>query len=256
MIKDATLWDRARQTAVLISAIGQSTVPVLPSLGFGQEVGDRSDVVKTPLTPVDAAFSIWGLIFAACLVYAVHQALPREGSRPLFRAIGWPTALAFTSNALWELDVIFRGFGSLSVALIVMILFAILTAHVRYRRLGAAVDPVYRWTTGPAIGLLSGWISAATVVNLASVSLLFGSDLPTSTVAAILALLAAALFATGVQYVAGSSAWYGGAFAWAAAGIAMANGENAIGWVAAAVALAIVAAATLSEMRRLRSGSR
>ncbi len=255
-MNDATLLDRARQLAVLTTALTQATVPLLPRFGFGVEVGTRSDAVKTLLTPPDATFAIWSVLFAACLVFAIHQAQPSQASRPVFRSVGWPAALAFSANTLWELDVIGRGFSVLSLLLILTILIAILVAHYRAQCLNAWKDPVLRWTTCPALGLLAGWITAAAIVNAGSIVRRAGSDIFQAPAVAAAALIFAAAAAISVQRWAGNSLWYALSFSWAMAGIAIgafSAGATALVWTSSMVAAGILIHSVASQWRHARN---
>ena len=105
-----------QRTAILLLAILQVLVTLLPSLGLGEPIGERSDAVRTAITPAGWAFSIWGLLYAGSLAYAIYQFLPAQRTNALLARIGWASAGAFLGNALWALYTQFvdlkRAFGS------------------------------------------------------------------------------------------------------------------------------------------------
>lgn len=73
--------------APIVFAILQILTPVLPQLGIGEPIGDRSDVVRSLVTPAGWAFSIWGPLYAGSLVFAVYQALPSQRDNGLLASI-------------------------------------------------------------------------------------------------------------------------------------------------------------------------
>ena len=64
------------------------------------------DAVLTPalmntLRVAGYAFSIWSLIYAGILAYAVRQVLPQTGESEMINRMGWPSAVAFFGIGLW-----------------------------------------------------------------------------------------------------------------------------------------------------------
>ena len=95
-------WDSVRQAANLVGAFCQVGVTVLASVSI-QEVVERGP--GSLVEPALYAFTVWALIFALSLVYAVYQALPANRENPLLRRIGWYTAGAFACTGLWSVFV-------------------------------------------------------------------------------------------------------------------------------------------------------
>ena len=75
-VRDGEGWamsvDTVRQTANVVGALFQVLAGPLGMLIFGVGVGAVSDANSTLVVPAGYAFSIWGLIFALCLAYAVY----------------------------------------------------------------------------------------------------------------------------------------------------------------------------------------
>ena len=70
-----------QRLAVIIAVFVQIGATFLPQLGFGDPIGDRSDSVRTLITPSGWAFAIWGPLFLGSALFAHWQR----------RAFGRPT---------------------------------------------------------------------------------------------------------------------------------------------------------------------
>ena len=159
-----SLSDVTRQFAVVFGAIFQ----IYASYGVGSSVGVIAQEYRSLILPATYAFAIWGPIFVLCLVYAIYQALPRQRANPIFRAIGWWTAGAFIANGAWSYTYTERQFILAQVILFAGFVFAG-SAYLRFARERSAANATNldNWLTGPTLGLLFGWITAANVAGLA-----------------------------------------------------------------------------------------
>jgi hypothetical protein len=164
-------WDLARQAANLVGALFQVGAPVLTS----EAVGRVSDENGTLVVPADYAFSIWALIFLLCLAYAAYGApLPANRESPLLRRVGWFSAGAFLFNGLWEILFPARQF-LLAQALVVAIFVCAAFAYLRIARSGpGGLSATERWLVALPLGLLFGWITAATLVSFATTLVALG----------------------------------------------------------------------------------
>jgi len=166
-MNDARKTDIARQAANVLGAVAQFAVPTLT---FRGDAITRLDEANPSLVvPGDYAFTIWTLIFALCLAYAVYQALPSNRTSPLLRRVGPFTAGAFGLNALWcvlvpagqffaSLVVLSGIFACLALA------FAGLVRTARERHLSVTE----RWLVALPLGPFFGWITTANTVSLPS----------------------------------------------------------------------------------------
>jgi hypothetical protein len=95
--------DRVRVIAVAVTAVLQAAAAPLTTraLGPSSNTGVISDANVTPITPAGYAFSVWGLIYAACIALAIYQLLPSQQERTVHRQTGWWLAGAFFCAALW-----------------------------------------------------------------------------------------------------------------------------------------------------------
>lgn len=158
--------DRLRQVSNLVFAIGQAAAPsITPALGL-PPVGQISDRYPTWVVPAGYAFSIWGLIFGLSIAYAVWQLLPAQRENPLLRSVGWLTAIAFAGSMAWQF-VFPAGMYAVSVALIVTTLVSLAVAVGRMAGWRAPFTGAERWLVWITCGIYLGWITVATVANVA-----------------------------------------------------------------------------------------
>ncbi|WP_040337675.1 hypothetical protein [Candidatus Blastococcus massiliensis] len=192
--------DGIRAAAVVVAAVAQVVGSPLGSAVSDRSVGDVSDETGSLITPAGYAFSIWGVIFAGALAWAVHQALPSQRGRELHRRTGWPLALAFAGNAVWE--ILFPLIGISQPLLPVVVIFGIVAATaVAWARLqDLSPDGLGRLLPAALAGLLLGWVTIAATVNTGQAGVALGAE-PTGTAAewwAVAALVAVGLIASGL----------------------------------------------------------
>ncbi len=224
-------------------------------VGDAVAVGAQSDAVRTALTPAGYAFSIWGPIFLAALLYAAWQ-LRADDPRPV--SAGPWVATAFWGCATWQILVPVGGFGW--GAQIVLGAIA-LSATVAARALATPPRREGRpgWLIAVPLATLAGWTVAASCVGLSATLVDSGavSQVRLSggwPVVALLAL-AAGLGAAAVVAVRGHPLTLA-ALVWALVAIGVGNGGNpAWGaleqgalWAAGGLLLAV----TLLALRRKR----
>src|SRR5829696_1707279 len=158
------LSDITRQFANVFAAVFQ----ISASYTVGSSVGAIAQEYRSSILPATYAFTIWGPIFILCGIYAVYQALPAQRENPIFRAIGWWTAGAFLANGAWSYAYTSRQF-LLAQAIIVAGLILAGGAYLNVVRgvPAARAANIDNWLIGPTLGLLFGWLTAASVVGLA-----------------------------------------------------------------------------------------
>ena len=129
----------------------------------GQTMGMVSAKYPTLLTPAGYAFSIWGLIFLALVIYAVWQLLPGQRRISLPDALAKPLTLASIATGAWV--VLFANELILpSVGVMLLILGCLVVAYGRARRrIFADAAPAL---AGVPLSLYLGWISVASVINI------------------------------------------------------------------------------------------
>jgi benzodiazapine receptor len=184
----------------------------------GLSTGALADLNPTGFTPSGYVFSIWSLIYAGLIAFAVSQLV---GGEPL-RARGGAILPAFYINAAgniaWILAWHYR-----QVPLSFLIMLAILgSLGAIYRTLRRQGRPDWRQflTIDGPFSLYLGWITAATILNLAAVffdrgAYPFGLEMDQWALVSVAA-------ATGIYAWLGASSRdpvYAAVFVWAAGGI-------------------------------------
>lgn len=245
-----------QRLAILLLAFLQILVTLLPSLGFGAPIGDRSDGSRTLITPAGWAFSIWGPLYAGSLAYAVYQFLPAQAHNGLLARIGWASAGAFLGNAAWALYVqsIALDFGS-----VLIILFTLLCLLHIYRTFAGAAHAFSRgerFLVVLPLSALAAWLTAATIVNIAATLKYHGVD-PGGSAAAISAaiVLVGGLIAAAALWAGRGNPWYALVFLWALAAIYAAGGQQQA-LIAAAAALAALLVLIAAAARLGRADNR
>ncbi|MGD8166179.1 tryptophan-rich sensory protein [Herbiconiux sp. P16] len=173
--------DRTRQVVVAAGAVIAVVGSFIGSGAAGgtpiqDAAGGALSADATLIAPAGPAFSIWSVIYAGLLAYAVWQFLPRQTASPRQRRLGYPIAVTLLLNAAWILSVQ-AGLLALSAVVIVVLLAALLLTFVlvvRTRRSGQSwVESVV--VDGTA-GLYLGWVCVATAANLTSALMVAGFD--------------------------------------------------------------------------------
>lgn len=195
----ATAHDTTRNIIVAVSA-------VLALLGgfFGSGAAGGTQIAdaaggalqadSTTIAPGGPAFSIWSVIYAGLIAYAIWQFLPKQRTAGRQRRLGYPLAASMLLNAAWILSVQ-AGLLWLSVLVIVALLAVLVYAFLiaADTESHGVIDAI---VTDGTVGLYLGWVSVATLANIAATLAdggWDGSPLGPDGWGAILALAAAAV---------------------------------------------------------------
>ena len=249
--------DVTRQTLNVVGAVAQVGAGAVVGPGVGLVANEH----RSSILPAGYAFTIWSFIFLLFAAYAAYQALPSRRTDPLLRSIGPWTAGATIGNGIWTLLFPNRLFVPAQLMIVTITVCAVVallryqTATVRHEASGFE-----RWIIGLAVGLLAGWITAASFVGFAGtlVTLGWGASGDGAAAGGSGLLLFAGGVAVAVLLAAGNGelvAWlaYAGAVVWALVAVA-ANNAAGSGFVAA-VALAVAAAVMVLVALLLRANS-
>ena len=249
--------DQLRRLLCLLLPWVQIATAFLPALGFGTSMAAVSAASRTPVVPAGYAFSIWSLIFLLAAAYGIWQFLPANRGSALARLTGWPLAGSFAANTLWQ--VTSQLTGSVGFGLLLVLLLSLACALTALFLARSTPEPGFgpRWIVTPLTGLLAGWLTAASFVNLSSAArqadILPAHGLA-STLAAVVILLAAGGAAAALTWLLRrDGGWFAAALLWAFAAVVAANlGINQVNIpaaLAAAVMFALVLAVALQRRR-------
>ena len=245
-----------RRVAVALAVAFALAVPAAQALtGWGQTAAEFAADGDETLRAAGYAFSIWGLISLWLAAYAVWQALAAGRGSRAAAAAGWPSVIAVAGCGLWLIasgeDWTWATLGIIAVSAA-----AAIAAILR----GAAASGGgrgERWFVLWPLALLAGWLTVATLVNLATVLTARGLVTPEES-GRVLALAGVAAVAGLAILVARRTrlALYPAAIAWGLAAVAVAERDTppllagaVLGAVLAAGAAASVLPADLRSAR-------
>lgn len=243
------------KTVVMVSAVAAVVVSFLGSGAWigtpiAEAAGGALSATSTLVAPAGPAFSIWSVIYAGLIVYAVWQFLPGRTAR--HDALRAPIVASMLLNAAWIL-AIQLGQVWLSVVVIVALLAVLVRVFVllQQRTPEGLADAVI---TDGTMGLYLGWVCVATIANISAWLVSLGITDGARVWAVVVLVVAAAVGLLLVRYSSGAIAptlsivW---GLGWLAQGRLSGELTDAtVGWTAV-LAAAIVAVSTVAT--RLRS---
>jgi hypothetical protein len=255
-----TAKDLARQI-IVISAFCFMIIAAMVGTGLfgGTPVQDLQDGALDQdgsyLAPARPAFSIWTVIYLGLFAYTVWQALPRQRGSERQRALGYLIAGTMALNGLW---LVTAQFGSLPLTVLAIIVLLALLG-VTFSR--TVIEPADGWADRLLVdgvtGLHLGWVTLATVANIAAWLTAVGSpDWESSAdLWGVVVLIAVAVIGLGIEI---ASRWRLGpalALAWGLVWLAVGRLEGmphstAIGVTAIIVAAVILGAALIGTAAR------
>jgi hypothetical protein len=239
--------------AVIVMNTLSNTLPL-----NGRTAGEISDALPSYFTPAGYTFSIWGLIYLALLGFTVYQALPMGQNKPFLRQIGWLFAVSSVANIVW---LFAWHYGWLLLSPFIMLILLV-TLILIYMRLGIGrTDTTLTWAERLLVqfpfAIYLGWITVATIANIASVLAKLGWSgfgIAGPTWSAIMILVAVVV--AGSVLLNRRNLAYAGVLVWALFGIRAAYpAVPVIATTAVIAALLIIALAILGYVRTRIPGS-
>jgi len=160
--------DILRQAVVLLATIAtiafngiSQSIPI-----GGNTSADISNKYTTFFTPANYAFAIWGVIYLLLLVFGIYQALPGQRQNTNTRKVGWLFVLSCVLNCTWI--VLFQYDQILpSIIVIIIFLLTLIAIYVRLEIGRAGVSTWDRWLIHLPFSVYLGWLSVATIANIA-----------------------------------------------------------------------------------------
>ncbi|HHP7245553.1 MAG TPA: tryptophan-rich sensory protein [Elainellaceae cyanobacterium] len=163
--------DFARQIVTLVSIISTFAVNALSNVVpiNGLTIGEISNLEfgGVMIIPANYAFAIWGLIYLGLFAFGAYQMRLAQRENPRLQRGGYWLAIACLIQIVWVFLFLNRSFW-LSVVAMIGILLSLIRYYVP---LGIGIEKVSRrdrWLIDVPISIYLGWISVATVVNVAS----------------------------------------------------------------------------------------
>jgi tryptophan-rich sensory protein len=160
--------DTLRQVLVLVATVAtiafngiSQAIPV-----GGRTSADVSNQYTTYFTPANYAFAIWGVIYLLLSGYAIYQALPSQRANANARKIGWLYILSCALNCVW-ITLFQYNQIAMSVVVIIGFLLTLTAIYVRLDTGRAKVSTADRWLLQMPFSVYLGWLSVATIANIA-----------------------------------------------------------------------------------------
>ncbi len=163
--------DRLRQILTVAAIFGSIGVNALSNIipPAGQTIGEvaNTQFADLRILPANYAFAIWGLIYLGLIAFGFYQLRSDQRQNPVLRRVDYALIVACVAQAIW-VYLFLGGQFWLSVIAMLAILIPLIAS---YRWLGVGLRPVSRqekWSAHLPFGIYLGWISVATIVNVAS----------------------------------------------------------------------------------------
>ena len=155
--------DRLRSVLVLAATACTIVFNALAAAGYVNGVSPEviSNKYLTVLTPAGYAFSIWSLIYVGIIAFSVYQMLPSQLVRQ--RPVRTLYVLSCLLNCAW-IYFWHREQIALCLGLIVGLWVTLILILRRFRD---TEEPGSSLLTTAPFGLYAGWVTAASLVNLA-----------------------------------------------------------------------------------------
>lgn len=227
--------------AVLTVNILSSALPL-----NGRTAGEISDALPSYLTPAGYTFAIWGLIYLALLGFTVYQALPAQRERPFLTQIGWWFVLSSLANVAWLFSWHY-GVYALSILFMLALLVTLVAIYLRLGN-GRVDKPLTeRLLVQAPFSLYLGWITVATIANIASIANYWGWNgfgIAEPVWSAI--MMGTAVIIAGLLLINRRDLAYAGVLVWALFGIRAAYTDVAVVATTALIAAVLVALLALA----------
>ena len=156
--------------AAVLLAIGAA--PVLSTLGL-MDAATFADNGDQTLRAAPYAFSIWGLIYLGVFAYGVWQLVRQTPESAPLRAVAWPSVIALVGCGAWLFAAAFDP-KALSVLIIVTSAAAMIIGLLRARPHRDEVGPGTRFFVFWPLGMLAGWLTIASFLNVITVLTAWG----------------------------------------------------------------------------------
>lgn len=246
--------DRTRQVLTvatfLITVAINAAANALPI--NGQLTAEISDRFRVFVIPAGYVFAIWGLIYLLLGAFTVDQARPSRAADPTLRRLGWLPALTGILNSVWVLLFQYEVF-----ALTVPVMVALLVTLIRINAITfadrARLRGAWAWTVRIPFSVYLGWITVATIANIAQTLSALGFDgfgIEPTLIASVVLLVGIAIAATFVWRFADVA--YGLVIVWAYAGIVVKEAQTPLVPIVAVAGVALVGGLLVATILRRR----
>lgn len=156
-----------RTLAIVAAAVFAVATPVIQFI-TGTSAVAETDLVRDGDTTLEAAgyaFSIWGLIYAGLIGYAVYQALPSTKDMPGLRMLGWPSVIAMVGCGAWLIAATYDA----KWATVAIIIGSAAVLCVPLAKRYPVQHRIEYWLVAAPLSMLAGWLTVAAAINTLTV---------------------------------------------------------------------------------------
>ncbi|MCL6751346.1 tryptophan-rich sensory protein [Nostoc sp. CCCryo 231-06] len=243
-----------RQLATLAAIFGAFAINVVSNVFplNGLSIGEISNTLfkNVLIIPANYAFAIWGLIYVGLFAFGVYQALPNQRDEPDLRKTGYLLVIACVAQSIWVYLFLSRLFA-LSIIAMLLILLPLIAVYVQLEIGKSRVPRLKKWCIHFPVSIYLGWISVATIVNVAC-ALYFqgwnGWEISAEIWTLIMLLIATALAA--VIVIQRRDIAYTGVTLWALVAIALKHSDNSMLRNTVLVLAIVLVLTTMINIRR------
>ncbi|MGB3493089.1 MAG: hypothetical protein WBA57_10200 [Elainellaceae cyanobacterium] len=162
--------DKVRQLVTFVAIASTFLINLWSNLFpiGGENIGELSNSLfgEVLIIPANYAFIIWGLIYVALFMFAAYQRRPAQSQNPRFRQGGYWLVAACVAQNVWVGLFLFRQFAA-SVIAMAAILVCLAVYYLCLNVGTPQISRQERWRAQIPISIYMGWISVATIVNVA-----------------------------------------------------------------------------------------
>ncbi|WP_295619535.1 tryptophan-rich sensory protein [Chamaesiphon sp. GL140_3_metabinner_50] len=153
--------------AIIVSIIVNTLSNIFPL--NGTNIGKLSNTLLAPVqvTPANYAFAIWGVVYLGLIAYGLYQFQSTERYNPRLERGGYLLTIACIFQSVWIYLFLARLFP-LSIVAMLGILLSLIALYQCLGIGGQNISKSEKWFLHIPISIYLGWITTATVVNIAS----------------------------------------------------------------------------------------
>ncbi len=245
--------------ATLIAILATLSVNVLSNFfpPQGLNIGQIANTILqgVQILPANYAFAIWGLIYVGLIAYGIYQLRPPHRENSTIRQVNTFLIIACLAQIIWVYLFTLRLFWP-SVLAMLAILLPLIGAYLKLNIGSDRASSQHKWMVQAPFSLYLGWISVATIVNVASalyISRWNGWGITAQNWTVIMLVVGAVVAA--IVAFQRSDVTFTTVFIWAYVAIALRQLDNPIIWLTAVAAAIILAVLLVFSLMRQRLNS-
>ena len=238
-LQNRTRSGKALAVATLVAIVGTLLVNTLSNFfpPGGQNVGEIANTILggVLITPENYAFAIWGIIYLGLIAYGIYQFENDRRREPKIQRVDKLLIVACVAQIIWIFLFTLQQFA-LSILAMVGILLPLIGIYLTLNIGRERVSRLGRWVAHTPFSIYLGWISVATIVNIASALYVAGwDDWGLSDIAWTAIMIGIATLLGGVVIWRRGDIAFSLVFVWAFVAIAIRHSDVPTIWITAAV---------------------